>query len=87
MDYFYKLVNLAYEYNDKEKMEDYYSIKLDQMKWWMEDRLDDYGVPEGSFRRILLEEWFSEDHYSQVIKLYEFIQSMCAPEEEEEEAD
>ena len=74
-------------YDDKDRMKELYDLRFQDIEDWCEEMLDLEGVPKGAFRTAFLREMFGETTEPQ--RLYEYIQSKCAPDppEDEEEAE
>jgi hypothetical protein len=81
MELFYKYVDDAYNYDDKERMEDLYSLKKNQMCMWVYEKLEEMEVPS-YFASCIIREWKADNELE---KLWDYIQDICRPEEEEEE--
>ena len=82
-EFFFKIVKDIVNYDDKDRMKELYDLRFQDIEDWCEEMLDLEGVPKGAFRTAFLREMFGETTEPQ--RLYEYIQSKCAPEPEEEE--
>jgi hypothetical protein len=85
-DFFFQLVKEAVSYDDKEKMEELFALRLKDMRDWCDDMLNCSGVPNGAFRATFIREMFGEDS-DEPYMLWRYMQDMCAPEPAEEDAD
>lgn len=82
MEFFYDIVTDAIDHDDKEKLAELYAMDEDDVEEWMEEMLDEAGMPDGELRNACLAEWQTEDR---IYKLYRHIQNNCYPDEDEEE--
>jgi len=82
MEYFYDCVTEVIDSNDAERMAELYAMDEEDVEGWMEDMLDDAGMPDGELRNACLADWQTEDN---IWKLWRHIQDNCYPDPEEEE--
>ena len=78
MDYFYGLIDDAVKTKDTELISKLYALEKDDLDDWLEEQLDEYGMPEGELRDVLLSKLTS---YKKINYLYKYIQKKCAPKE------
>ena len=81
-EFFFRIVTEAVNYDDKASLKAMYALRFEDLQQWCEEMLDREGVPEGAFRTAFLDEMFYETGKAQ--DLFEFIQSKCVPDAEEE---
>ena len=85
-DYFYQIVKDALNYDSRKVMDEFYAVKLIDMRDWCEEMLDDINIPRGPFRTAFITDMFADDS-DEPYKLWRYIQDNCCPDPDEDSDD